>query len=125
MRQVVLDLFYGKRGNEVQTTPIDIQINNYLNEFPDRKVSSMSTIVAGGYTEAFVVIDIPEPEVTIPTSMHKDVTEFDPPKVNRIYADGDGVEFELPEPVVPNKNTERAVKNWNMNNQKPKGDHKK
>lgn len=58
--QTVKHFIYGKdsRTGESNTMPLEEQIDAYMKDHPDQSVSSLSTIVASSYKEAFVVFNI-------------------------------------------------------------------
>ena len=60
--QTVKNFVYGKDPitGEVNTMSIDSQINDYLSNHPGYSVSTMSTLNASGYKEAFVVFNVRE-----------------------------------------------------------------
>ena len=52
------------KDGSINNVPIETQINNYILEHPTHTVKTLSTIIAGGYKEAFVVFDIREEKKT-------------------------------------------------------------
>ena len=48
------------KDGSINNIPIETQINNYISKNPTHSVRTLSTIIAGGYKEAFVVFDIRE-----------------------------------------------------------------
>ena len=58
--QTVKHFIYGKdiMTGESNSTPLEEQIDAYMKDHPDQSVSSLSTIVASSYKEAFVVFNI-------------------------------------------------------------------
>lgn len=58
--QTVKHFIFGKdvMTGESNTTPLEEQIDSYLKAHPEQSVSSLSTIVASNYKEAFVVFNI-------------------------------------------------------------------
>lgn len=59
--QTVKNFVFGKdRTGSVNTTPLEDQINEYLEYHPGFSVASMSLLNASGYKEAFVVFNIRE-----------------------------------------------------------------
>lgn len=57
--QTVKHFIYGKdiMSGESNPTPLEEQIDAYLREHQNQSVSSLSTIVASNYKEAFVVFN--------------------------------------------------------------------
>lgn len=64
MRQIVECFISGIdwRSGEYDTTPLEVQINNYLEEHPGYSAKSINTIVGPSYKEAFVIFDIRDEE---------------------------------------------------------------
>lgn len=59
--QTVKNFIYGRdRSGSVNTTPLEDQINEYLEYHPGYSVATMSLLNASGYKEAFVVFNIRE-----------------------------------------------------------------
>ena len=59
--QTVKNFVFGKdRTGSVNTTPLEDQINEYLEYHPGYSVATMSLLNASGYKEAFVVFNIRE-----------------------------------------------------------------
>ena len=59
--QTVKNFIYGRdRSGSVNTTPLEDQINEYLEYHPGYSVATMSLLNASGYKEAFVVFSIRE-----------------------------------------------------------------
>lgn len=59
--QTVKNFIFGKdRTGNVNTTPLEDQINEYLEYHPGFSIASMSFLNASGYKEAFVVFNIRE-----------------------------------------------------------------
>lgn len=56
--QTVKNFIFGKdRTGNVNTTPLEDQINEYLEYHPGFSIASMSFLNASGYKEAFVVFN--------------------------------------------------------------------
>jgi hypothetical protein len=59
--QTVKNFVFGlDRSGYFNTEPLEDQINTYLENHPGYSVSTMSTLNASGYKEAFVVFNIRE-----------------------------------------------------------------
>lgn len=59
--QTVKNFIYGKdRSGSVNVTPLEDQINEYLEYHPGYSVATMSLLNASGYKEAFVVFNVRE-----------------------------------------------------------------
>lgn len=59
--QTVKNFVFGKdRTGAFNTTPLEDQINEYLENHPGYSVATLSTLNASGYKEAFVVFNIRE-----------------------------------------------------------------
>lgn len=59
--QTVKNFVFGRdRSGSVNTTPLEDQINEYLECHPGFSIASMSFLNASGYKEAFVVFNIRE-----------------------------------------------------------------
>lgn len=59
--QTVKNFVFGKdRTGSINTTPLEDQINEYLEYHPGYSVATMSLLNASGYKEAFVVFSIRE-----------------------------------------------------------------
>lgn len=59
--QTVKNFVFGRdRSGSVNTTPLEDQINEYLEYHPGFSIASMSFLNASGYKEAFVVFSIRE-----------------------------------------------------------------
>lgn len=59
--QTVKNFIFGRdRSGSVNTTPLEDQINEYLEYHPGYSVATMSLLNASGYKEAFVVFNIRE-----------------------------------------------------------------
>ena len=60
--QTVKNFVYGKDPitNEINITPIESQVNEYLENHPGYSVATFSTLNASGYKEAFVVFNVRE-----------------------------------------------------------------
>lgn len=60
--QTVKNFVYGKDPitSEINITPIESQVNEYLENHPGYSVATFSTLNASGYKEAFVVFNIRE-----------------------------------------------------------------
>ena len=59
--QTVKNFVFGKdRSGNFNTESLEDQINTYLENHPGYSVSTMSTLNASGYKEAFVVFNIRE-----------------------------------------------------------------
>lgn len=57
--QTVKNFVFGRdRSGNVNTTPLEDQINDYLEYHPGYSVATMSLLNASGYKEAFVVFNI-------------------------------------------------------------------
>jgi len=62
MAQTVKHFIYGsdRLNQAVNTTPLEQQLNDFLDGHQNYKITSFSTIVGPAYKEAFVVFDIRE-----------------------------------------------------------------
>ena len=59
--QTVKNFVFGRdRSGSVNTTPLEDQINEYMEYHPGYSVATMSLLNASGYKEAFVVFNIRE-----------------------------------------------------------------
>lgn len=59
--QTVKNFIYGRdRSGSVNVTPLEDQINEYLEYHPGYSVATMSLLNASGYKEAFVVFNVRE-----------------------------------------------------------------
>ena len=60
--QTVKNFVYGKDPitSEINITPIESQVNEYLENHPGYSVATFSTLNASGYKEAFVVFNVRE-----------------------------------------------------------------
>lgn len=59
--QIVKHFVFGKeRSGIVNVTPIEDQINEYLENHPGYSVATMNALSGPGYTEAFVVFNVGE-----------------------------------------------------------------
>lgn len=62
MAQTVKHFIYGtdRVDSVVNATPLEQQLNDFLDGHPNYKITSFSTIIGPDYKEAFVVFDIRE-----------------------------------------------------------------
>lgn len=62
MAQTVKHFIYGsdRLNQTVNTTPLEQQLNDFLDGHPNYKIASFSTIIGPDYKEAFVVFDVRE-----------------------------------------------------------------